>query len=611
MNFCNIKPGMMNYNNPPNSYYYPDQQNYIYPPVGQQQMQLLQQQVVHGGQNGQQNPQSQPNGPPGSNRRGPWSPLEDKKLLDLIGIFGPTNWVRISNSLATRTPKQCRERYHQNLKPSLNRSPITFEEGELIESLVGKYGKKWAEISRHLNGRSDNAIKNWWNGGANRRRRASVTNTAETPELPASSNSSGPSSYYKPNVAANSSTSLVDLKDEDSKTASESGYPASAPPTTATNPAVNIPLPNFSLGSAADLSHTTSANPVPSTVNPVSSAAVRTTTNTFPSNVPSNAFQSSRPSQYPQVPHISQISFNTSMFGQAEKTNAGNSSLVLAIPPINKPVTPPSENVGSHTPPYKSSSSSASSAFIPSRSSSFDTNSTMGSILPPISSSNKRRLLEEPISRRHSTASHNNAPPNASQNYNHHYHHHPHLFTSSHPNLTSTFSGQQPGNLSPSYGSPLLLSTQGSRNNSISHFEFSTLSSSIATNSSSRRSSSIASDLFPNPLKELQPQGLGANTPSHKRNISQNSFNSPQLVPTSRFSVSSTTSIFNSNYRPQSSHTSPTNLVSNKSSSSLNNVVMEEEQELKKKSPLIETLRNAPSDTSGETTKISVSSLID
>lgn len=76
-----------------------------------------------------------------STRRGPWSSEEDLRLLSLIDDHGPTNWVRISQILGSRTPKQCRERYHQNLKPSLNHSPISEEEGIYIEQLVAQYGK--------------------------------------------------------------------------------------------------------------------------------------------------------------------------------------------------------------------------------------------------------------------------------------------------------------------------------------------------------------------------------------------------------------------------------------------------------------------------------------
>lgn len=110
----------------------------------------------------------------GGIRRGPWTPDEDRKLMEMVSICGASNWKRISGALVTRTSKQCRERYHQNVKPTLNKSPITPEEGALIEKLLAKYGKKWAEIARHLNNRSDNAVKNWSNGEANRRRRASV-----------------------------------------------------------------------------------------------------------------------------------------------------------------------------------------------------------------------------------------------------------------------------------------------------------------------------------------------------------------------------------------------------------------------------------------------------
>ncbi|KAK5941463.1 hypothetical protein PMZ80_006742 [Knufia obscura] len=104
-------------------------------------------------------------------RRGPWLPEEDGALIELVRTQGPNNWVRISQQLQHRSPKQCRERYHQNLKPSLNHEPISAQEGEVIEQLVDEMGKRWAEIARRLGNRSDNAVKNWWNGSMNRRKR--------------------------------------------------------------------------------------------------------------------------------------------------------------------------------------------------------------------------------------------------------------------------------------------------------------------------------------------------------------------------------------------------------------------------------------------------------
>jgi Myb-like DNA-binding protein FlbD len=112
-----------------------------------------------------------------THRRGPWVQEEDNTLLQLVHEQGPNNWVRISQQMHFRSPKQCRERFHQNLKPSLNHTPISAEEGLMIERMVNEMGKRWAEIARRLGNRSDNAVKNWWNGNMNRKRRGLVVQT--------------------------------------------------------------------------------------------------------------------------------------------------------------------------------------------------------------------------------------------------------------------------------------------------------------------------------------------------------------------------------------------------------------------------------------------------
>lgn len=93
-----------------------------------------------------------------------WEGKEDVLLLELHSAYGP-NWTRIAGGMGIRSAKQCRERYTQHLKPGLNRSPISDEEGRQIMRMVSESGQRWAQIARNLGtNRSDNQIKNWWNG---------------------------------------------------------------------------------------------------------------------------------------------------------------------------------------------------------------------------------------------------------------------------------------------------------------------------------------------------------------------------------------------------------------------------------------------------------------
>ncbi|KAF9348254.1 hypothetical protein BGX26_000314, partial [Mortierella sp. AD094] len=103
--------------------------------------------------------------------KGPWTPEEDRQLRLLVNELGPEKWVLIASRLGSRTGKQCRERWHNHLDPTIDKSPFTPKEDELIFTLFAQLGSKWAEMSKLMPGRPDNAIKNHFNTSMQRKRR--------------------------------------------------------------------------------------------------------------------------------------------------------------------------------------------------------------------------------------------------------------------------------------------------------------------------------------------------------------------------------------------------------------------------------------------------------
>lgn len=62
--------------------------------------------------------------------------------------------------MPTRNGKQIRDRYINILDPNINKSGWTRQEDRLILQEVGTNGPHWSEISKKLEGRPENRVKN-------------------------------------------------------------------------------------------------------------------------------------------------------------------------------------------------------------------------------------------------------------------------------------------------------------------------------------------------------------------------------------------------------------------------------------------------------------------
>ena len=77
-----------------------------------------------------------------------WTSNEDNILKEQVQKYGTQNWVVIARYLPGRLGRQCRERWHNVIDPTIVRREWTREEDEFILMMFNSIGSKWSQISK-------------------------------------------------------------------------------------------------------------------------------------------------------------------------------------------------------------------------------------------------------------------------------------------------------------------------------------------------------------------------------------------------------------------------------------------------------------------------------
>ncbi|EAY07320.1 Myb-like DNA-binding domain containing protein [Trichomonas vaginalis G3] len=97
-----------------------------------------------------------------TSKKSKWTPEEDRMLIESVTKHGMSNWSLVATEVQGRSGKQCRERWTNQLCPSLNKDNWTPQEDQILIKQQQIHGNMWSKIAHFLPGRSSNSVKNRW-----------------------------------------------------------------------------------------------------------------------------------------------------------------------------------------------------------------------------------------------------------------------------------------------------------------------------------------------------------------------------------------------------------------------------------------------------------------
>lgn len=183
--------------------------------------------------------------------KGPWKEEEDNKLVELVEKYGPKDWSTIASHIQGRIGKQCRERWFNHLSPEVRKTNWSPEEDRIIIEAHHRLGNKWTAISKLLDGRPANAIKNHWNSTLLKRIQDSNGGMPSIRRERKNSKTKSLSPSYMPHNPMNTSTSSLgsfsseedDLSDDSDDS---SDLFSSSPDSPVDSPIMNVDSPIMS-----------------------------------------------------------------------------------------------------------------------------------------------------------------------------------------------------------------------------------------------------------------------------------------------------------------------------------------------------------------------------